>query len=203
MKVDRPESPSTPTATPAERWASISDASATPRNSGSRSATSPTKRPRCTFPGRHARDRINFPVFAGRSDLQPASAPPTRPELTFGVFFFDSDLDGRLDIFAANGHLESGHQPGAAQPALRTAASIAVELRRPEFEGRVDRGTRTVPVRQVTSGSSGPWSAEVPAYADHRWRWGPRPADHGSVGGSTATAPQRPATRNTTGSECG
>ena len=26
--------------------------------------------------------------------------------LTFGVFFFDYDLDGRLDIFAANGHIE-------------------------------------------------------------------------------------------------
>ena len=34
-------------------------------------------------------------------------APPTRPELTFGVFFFDSDLDGRFDLFAANGHLEN------------------------------------------------------------------------------------------------
>src|SRR5258708_35855961 len=25
--------------------------------------------------------------------------------LTFGCFFFDADLDGRLDIFAANGHV--------------------------------------------------------------------------------------------------
>ncbi len=32
--------------------------------------------------------------------------PSTRLELTFGVFFFDYDLDGRLDLFAANGHLE-------------------------------------------------------------------------------------------------
>lgn len=32
--------------------------------------------------------------------------PPTRLELTFGIFFFDYDLDGRLDIFGANGHLE-------------------------------------------------------------------------------------------------
>jgi hypothetical protein len=30
----------------------------------------------------------------------------TRLELTFGVFYFDYDLDGRLDLFAANGHLE-------------------------------------------------------------------------------------------------
>ncbi len=32
--------------------------------------------------------------------------PQTRLELTFGMFFFDYDLDGRLDVFAANGHLE-------------------------------------------------------------------------------------------------
>ncbi len=32
--------------------------------------------------------------------------PLTRLVLTFGVFFFDCDLDGRLDLFAANGHLE-------------------------------------------------------------------------------------------------
>jgi hypothetical protein len=32
--------------------------------------------------------------------------PPTRISLTFGLFFFDADLDGRLDILGANGHLE-------------------------------------------------------------------------------------------------
>ena len=32
--------------------------------------------------------------------------PATRLELTFGVLFMDMDLDGRLDIFQANGHLE-------------------------------------------------------------------------------------------------
>jgi hypothetical protein len=32
--------------------------------------------------------------------------PPTRLKLTFGVFFFDYDLDGRQDLLAANGHLE-------------------------------------------------------------------------------------------------
>lgn len=32
--------------------------------------------------------------------------PPTRQGLTFGLFFFDVDLDGRLDVFGANGHLE-------------------------------------------------------------------------------------------------
>jgi len=32
--------------------------------------------------------------------------PGTRLQLTFGVFFFDYDLDGRLDLLCANGHLE-------------------------------------------------------------------------------------------------
>jgi len=32
--------------------------------------------------------------------------PRTRLSLTFGLFFFDCDLDGRLDLFTANGHLE-------------------------------------------------------------------------------------------------
>jgi hypothetical protein len=32
--------------------------------------------------------------------------PPSRLELKFGIFFFDCDLDGRLDLFTANGHLE-------------------------------------------------------------------------------------------------
>lgn len=32
--------------------------------------------------------------------------PPTRQELTFGLTFIDCDLDGRLDLLAANGHLE-------------------------------------------------------------------------------------------------
>ena len=32
--------------------------------------------------------------------------PPTRAPLTFGVLFFDYDLDGRQDLLTANGHIE-------------------------------------------------------------------------------------------------
>jgi hypothetical protein len=32
---------------------------------------------------------------------------PSRQKLSFGVFFFDYDLDGRLDLLQVNGHLES------------------------------------------------------------------------------------------------
>jgi len=31
---------------------------------------------------------------------------PSRLRLSFGLFFFDADLDGRMDLFQANGHLE-------------------------------------------------------------------------------------------------
>jgi hypothetical protein len=33
--------------------------------------------------------------------------PTSRRALTFGLFFFDYDLDGRLDLLQANGHLEA------------------------------------------------------------------------------------------------
>ena len=33
--------------------------------------------------------------------------PASRLQLSFGVFFFDYDLDGRLDLFQANGHVEN------------------------------------------------------------------------------------------------
>lgn len=38
--------------------------------------------------------------------LSTGLGPATRLSLTFGVFFFDYDLDGQLDLFASNGHLE-------------------------------------------------------------------------------------------------
>jgi hypothetical protein len=35
-------------------------------------------------------------------------AGPSQPLLKFGAFFFDYDLDGRLDVLTCNGHLEPG-----------------------------------------------------------------------------------------------
>lgn len=47
----------------------------------------------------------NTPIFTDES-VGTGLGPETRIELTFGMCFFDYDLDGRLDILTANGHLE-------------------------------------------------------------------------------------------------
>ncbi|WP_404308527.1 CRTAC1 family protein [Neorhodopirellula lusitana] len=47
-------------------------------------------------------DRVQFIDAAMYTGL----GPPTRKGLTFGLFFFDVDLDSRLDVLGANGHLE-------------------------------------------------------------------------------------------------
>ena len=45
------------------------------------------------------------PPFADEAVIEGLGAP-SRLALTFGVIFFDYDLDGRLDLLQANGHLE-------------------------------------------------------------------------------------------------
>jgi hypothetical protein len=71
--------------------------------------------------GNFANEPVSLFVAQAKSDLFTDEAissglgPQTRQELTFGMFFFDYDLDGRLDIFTANGHLEEeirSVQPG-------------------------------------------------------------------------------------------
>jgi len=46
------------------------------------------------------------PPFADEALLE-GIGPASRLALTFGLFFFDYDLDGRLDLLQANGHLET------------------------------------------------------------------------------------------------
>ncbi len=58
------------------------------------------------------RDTLMFADEAIPSGMGPAS----RPLLKFGLFFFDYDLDGRLDVLTANGHIEE--DIGRYQPHL-------------------------------------------------------------------------------------
>ena len=60
-------------------------------------------------------------LFFADAAVAEGLAGPSRPLLKFGDFFFDYDLDGRLDFLTCNGHLEpeiSSVQPGQryAQP---------------------------------------------------------------------------------------
>src|SRR5206468_10157866 len=54
--------------------------------------------------------------------------------LTFGLFFFDYDLDGYPDILAANGHIEE--EIGRVQPKIsyRQAPLLFHNLRKGKFE---------------------------------------------------------------------
>ena len=47
-----------------------------------------------------------LPLFADES-ISWGIGGPSRDPLKFGVFFFDYDLDGRLDLLSVNGHLEA------------------------------------------------------------------------------------------------
>jgi enediyne biosynthesis protein E4 len=49
---------------------------------------------------------------------------PTQPPLKFGLFFFDYDLDGRLDLLSTNGHLESDIEKTQASETYRQSAQL-------------------------------------------------------------------------------
>ena len=85
--------------------------------------------------------------------------------LAFGVFFFDYDLDGHLDIFAANGHIEE--EIGKVQPKVQyrqpplmfrnPAAEVrARERRRSVRRSRSawSRGARPTPTTTATATST-------------------------------------------------
>jgi len=46
------------------------------------------------------------PLWFADQSMRLGVGSPSRIKLTFGLFFFDYDLDGRLDLLQANGHLE-------------------------------------------------------------------------------------------------
>ena len=98
-----------------------------------------------TCPGKYGAIIANFanePItFLERGRPRQACASSTRPSrsgssgpsrfwLKFGTFFFDYDLDGRLDLLVCNGHLEPEIAKVQSRPALRPAAATVLEHRR-------------------------------------------------------------------------
>ena len=78
--------------------------------------------------------------------------------LTFGAFFFDYDLDGHVDIFCANGHLDEEIE--IVQPAVKFAQ--APQLFRNDGTGRFGLASA-----EVGSDFSEPLVARGAAYADY------------------------------------
>ena len=75
------------------------------------------------------------PIFTDES-VGTGLGPETRIELTFGMCFLDYDLDGRLDILTANGHLEEEIQKKFKKQTYRQSPHLfwnAGEDQRSEF----------------------------------------------------------------------
>src|SRR5208337_4561446 len=74
---------------------------------------------------------------------------PTQPPLKFGLFFFDYDLDGRLDLLSANGHLEPDiSKVQASETYAADSALLELGQSRPQplRQGRArDCRTRSLP----------------------------------------------------------
>ena len=81
---------------------------------------------------------------------------PSAPFVTFGVFFFDFDLDGRLDLFAANGHVDSRIH--------RVKSHLSYAQRPLLFRNRGDGGFEEV---GATSGLADRMVGRGAAYADY------------------------------------
>jgi hypothetical protein len=62
-------------------------------------------------------------LFADLANIYGLGAP-TQPPMKFGLFFFDYDLDGRLDLLSANGHLESDIEKTQASETYAQSAQL-------------------------------------------------------------------------------
>jgi hypothetical protein len=84
-------------------------------------------------------------VFSDLANLYGLGAP-TQPPLKFGLYFFDYDLDGRLDLITANGNLEPEISKVQASETYEQPAQLFWN------SGKAGRGL----YQQVTSENAGP-----------------------------------------------
>ncbi len=64
------------------------------------------------------------PAFFVDEAIGDGIGAPSRRVLTFGLFFFDADLDGRLDLLQANGHIEGEIATVDPSQSYRQAAQL-------------------------------------------------------------------------------
>jgi enediyne biosynthesis protein E4 len=90
--------------------------------------------------------RRDSPVFADEAIAQGIGAA-SRSSLTFGVFFFDYDLDGWLDLLTANGHIENEIEKVRPNQRYRQPAQLFWNA------GRFRKNAGFVPVPRERSGA--------------------------------------------------
>jgi hypothetical protein len=71
----------------------------------------------------------NDPLMFTDEAVTEGVGPASRLLLKFGLFFFDYDLDGRLDVLTANGHLEEEINKVQKEPELPAARATLLESR--------------------------------------------------------------------------
>jgi hypothetical protein len=100
-------------------------------------------------------------IFADEAIKQGVGAA-SRLSLTFGVFFFDYDLDGWLDLLTANGHIEDGIHRVQGNQRHRQPAQLFWNVGR----HRPDRGFLPVSAAQAGPDLFQPIVGRGSAYAD-------------------------------------
>ena len=105
-----------------------------------------------------SRDPLSFSdeaISAGIGDV-------TRNLLTFGVFFFDYDLDGALDLLTANGHIEPEIERVHPNQSYRQPAQLFWN----RGEGALEGGFERVPEEKAGADLYAPMVGRGSAYAD-------------------------------------
>lgn len=100
------------------------------------------------------------PLFFSDEALDLGIGAPTRTLLTFGIFFFDYDLDGFLDLLTANGHIE----PEIAK--VFPAQQYAQPAQLFHNSGNRRSGFQLVPAERAGSDLYEPMAGRGSAYAD-------------------------------------
>ncbi len=98
-------------------------------------------------------------VFADEAVIEGVGSP-SRLRLSFGMLFLDADLDGRLDLLAANGHIEDAISEVQASQTHRQPAQLF-------WNAAIDGGATFVPLPDAAVGDlARPMVGRGAAYAD-------------------------------------